>query len=245
RSAPAQRASTGPGTPTDHRESPIGQVRARGLDPAGLLGAYGIDVVPSVPAGSADEAVAAAGALGCPVALKAAAPGLRHRLDLGAVRLDLADAAAVRRAYAEMSAVFGADVLVQAMVPPGVPCVVELVEDPAFGPVVGFGLGGVATELLGDRAWRAVPLTDVDAAELVDAPRAAPLLRGHRGAAPVDRAALAELLLRVGRLADEQPRVRSLTLNPVLARPDGISVLHATVGVGAAGARPDTGPRRL
>ncbi|MBB5827960.1 bifunctional acetate--CoA ligase family protein/GNAT family N-acetyltransferase [Micromonospora carbonacea] len=220
-------------------------LRADGADPAGLLGAYGIDVVPSVRAGSADEAVAAAGALGCPVALKAAAPGLRHRLDLGAVRLDLADAAAVRRAYAEMSTVFGADVLVQAMVPPGVPCVVELVEDPAFGPVVGFGLGGVATELLGDRAWRAVPLTDADAAELVDAPRAAPLLRGHRGAAPVDRAALAELLLRVGRLADEQPRVRSLTLNPVLARPDGISVLHATVGVGAAGARPDTGPRRL
>ncbi|WP_433348480.1 GNAT family N-acetyltransferase [Micromonospora sp. CA-111912] len=220
-------------------------LRADGADPAGLLGAYGIDVAPSVPARSADEAVAAAGALGWPVALKAAAAGLRHRLDLGAVRLDLADEPAVRRAYAEMAAAFGADVLVQAMVPPGVPCVVELVEDPAFGPVVGFGLGGVATELLGDRAWRAVPLTDSDAGELVDTPRAAPLLRGHRGAAPVDRAALVELLLRVGRLADEQPRVRSLTLNPVLARPDGVSVLHATVRTGAAGARPDTGPRRL
>ncbi|RGC70153.1 Acetyltransferase Pat [Micromonospora sp. MW-13] len=220
-------------------------LRADGADPAGLLGAYGIDVVPSAPARSADEAVAAAGVLGWPVALKAAAAGLRHRLDLGAVRLDLADEPALRRAYAELAATFGADVLVQAMVPPGVPCVVELVEDPAFGPVVGFGLGGVATELLGDRAWRAVPLTDSDAAELVDAPRAAPLLRGHRGAAPVDRAALAELLLRVGRLADEQPRVRSLTLNPVLARPDGVSVLHAAVRTGAAGARPDTGPRRL
>ncbi|MGW1059685.1 bifunctional acetate--CoA ligase family protein/GNAT family N-acetyltransferase [Micromonospora rubida] len=220
-------------------------LRADGADPAGLLGAYGIDVVPSAPARSADEAVAAAGTLGWPVALKAAAAGLRHRLDLGAVRLDLADEPALRRAYAEMAAAFGADVLVQAMVPPGVPCVVELVEDPAFGPVVGFGLGGVATELLGDRAWRAVPLTDSDAAELVDAPRAAPLLRGHRGAAPVDRAALADLLLRVGRLADEQPRVRSLTLNPVLARPDGVSVLHATVRTGTAGARPDTGPRRL
>ncbi|MGC4805502.1 GNAT family N-acetyltransferase [Micromonospora sp. DT233] len=220
-------------------------LRADGADPEGLLGAYGIEVLPSVSAGSADEAVAAAGALGYPVALKAAAPGLRHRLDLGAVRLDLADAPAVRRSYAEMAPAFGADVLVQAMVPPGVPCVVELVEDPAFGPVVGFGLGGVATELLGDRAWRAVPLTDLDAAELVDEPRAAPLLRGHRGAAPVDRAALAELLLRVGRLADEQPRVRSLTLNPVLARPDGVSVLHAAVGTGAADARPDTGPRRL
>ncbi|MGW5668316.1 bifunctional acetate--CoA ligase family protein/GNAT family N-acetyltransferase [Micromonospora sp. NPDC003776] len=220
-------------------------LRADGADPAGLLGAYGIELVESTPATSADEAVAAAERLGWPVALKAAAPGLRHRLDLGAVRLDLADPAALRRAYAEMAPVFGAAVLVQPMVPPGVACVVELVEDPAFGPVVGFGLGGVATELLGDRAWRAVPLTDRDAAELVDEPRAAPLLRGHRGAAPVDRAALVDLLLRVGRLADEQPRVRSLTLNPVLARPDGISVLHATVNTGAEAPRPDTGPRRL
>ncbi|SCL31002.1 Acyl-CoA synthetase (NDP forming) [Micromonospora nigra] len=220
-------------------------LRPECLDPAGLLTAYGVDVVESVPASSADGAVEAAYDLGFPVALKAAAAGLRHRLDLGAVRLDLPDAATVRRAYAEMAAVFGADVLVQPMVPPGVACVVELVEDPAFGPVVGFGLGGVATELLGDRAWRAVPLTDLDAAELVDEPRAAPLLRGHRGAAPVDRAALTDLLLRVGRLADEQPRVRALTLNPVLARPDGISVLHATVRIGSVVDRPDTGPRRL
>ncbi|MFI7605347.1 GNAT family N-acetyltransferase [Micromonospora sp. NPDC049366] len=212
---------------------------------AALLAAYGIDLVASVPARSADEAAGAAAELGFPVALKAAAPGLRHRLDLGAVRLDLPDAATVRRAYAEMSAVFGADVLVQPMVPPGVACVVELVEDPAFGPVVGFGLGGVATELLGDRAWRAVPLTDRDAAELVDEPRAAPLLHGHRGAAPVDRAALSDLLLRVGRLADEQPRVRALTLNPVLVRPTGLSVLHAWIRVGSALDRPDTGPRRL
>ncbi|WP_435818202.1 bifunctional acetate--CoA ligase family protein/GNAT family N-acetyltransferase [Micromonospora matsumotoense] len=238
-----------PGTPPElpRVDQVAGQAALRGdtADPAALLAAYGVEVVGSAPAGTVDEALAAAGRLGWPVALKAAAPGLRHRLDLGAVRLDLADPGALRRAYADLKAVFGADVLVQPMVPPGVACVVELREDPAFGPVVGFGLGGVATELLGDRAWRAVPLTDRDAAELVDEPRAAPLLRGHRGAAPVDRAALADLLLRVGRLADEQPRVRSLTLNPVLARPDGISVLHAAVGVGTADARPDTGPRRL
>ena len=104
----------------------------------------------------------------------------------------------------------------------------------------------MATELLGDRAWRAAPLTDRDAAALVDEPRAAPLLHGYRGADPVDRAALADLLLRVGRLADEQPRVRALRLNPVLARPDGLSVLHAEVHLGgAAVTRPDTGPRRL
>ncbi|SCL50620.1 Acyl-CoA synthetase (NDP forming) [Micromonospora citrea] len=238
-------AGVPPELPRVDREAAHAALRPEALDPMGLLAAYGIDVVDSVPARSAGEAVEAAARLGFPVALKAAAPGLRHRLDLGAVRLDLPDAATVHRAYAEMAAVFGADVLVQPMVPPGVACVVELVEDPAFGPVVGFGLGGVATELLGDRAWRAVPLTDLDAAELVDEPRAAPLLRGHRGAVPVDRAALADLLLRVGQLADEQPRVRALTLNPVLARPDGISVLHATVRVGSAVTRPDTGPRRL
>ncbi len=220
-------------------------LRPETFDPVGLLAAYGINVVESVLVASEQEAVAAARKLGYPVAIKAAAPGLRHRLDLGAVRLDLPDKARVRRAYVTMAAEFGADVLVQPMVPAGVACVVELVEDPAFGPVVGFGVGGVATELLGDRAWRAVPLTDRDAAELVDEPRAAPLLRGHRGAAPVDRKALAELLLRVGRLADEQPRARTLTLNPVLARPDGVSVLHATVRLGSATVRPDTGPRRL
>ncbi|WP_433532087.1 GNAT family N-acetyltransferase [Micromonospora sp. CA-263727] len=234
-----------PELPGVDRAAAQAALRADGVDPAALLAAYGVEVVESVPVASAGEAVEAATRLGYPVALKAAAGGLRHRLDLGAVRLDLADAATVRRTYAELAAAFGADVLVQPMVPPGVACVVELVEDPAFGPVVGFGLGGVATELLGDRAWRAVPLTDRDAAELVDAPRAAPLLRGHRGAAPVDRMALADLLLRVGRLADEQPRVRALALNPVLARPDGLSVLHAAVRVGSATPRPDTGPRRL
>lgn len=210
-----------------------------------LLAAYGIPVVESERVDSQKAAVAAAKRLGFPVALKAARPGLRHRFDLGAVRLDVADEAALCRAYREMSARFGHEMLVQPMVPPGVACVVEVVEDPAFGPVVGFGLGGVATELLGDRAWRAAPLTDRDAAELVDAPRAAPLLRGYRGAVPVDRDALAELLLRVGRLADEQPRVRALALNPVIARPDGWSVLHATVRIDEALPRPDTGPRRI
>ncbi|HWS31619.1 MAG TPA: GNAT family N-acetyltransferase [Actinoplanes sp.] len=213
--------------------------------PTGLLAAYGIAVVPSTLAGSAQEAVTAAAELGYPVAIKAAGGALRHRIDLGAVRLALTTEESVRAAYGELAGAFGPDVLVQTMVAPGVACRVEIVEDPAFGPVIGFGLGGVASELLGDLAWRAAPLTDRAAEALVDEPRAAPLLHGYRGSTPVDRAALIDLLLRVGRLADEQPRVRSLTLNPVLARPDGWSVLHAAVEFGDPGARPDTGPRRL
>ncbi|MET0417811.1 MAG: acetate--CoA ligase family protein, partial [Actinoplanes sp.] len=212
--------------------------------PAALLSAYGIEVVPSTLASTIDGAVAAAESLGYPVALKAAGGALRHRIDLGAVRLALADEEDVRAAYRELSA-FGPDVLVQTMVPPGVACTIEVVEDPAFGPVVGFGLGGVASELLGDLAWRAAPLTDRAAEALVDEPRAAPLLHGYRGSAPVDRAALIDLLLRVGRLADEHPRLRALSLNPVLARPDGFSVLHVATEVGDSKPRLDSGPRRL
>nr|WP_232072534.1 GNAT family N-acetyltransferase [Phytohabitans flavus] len=215
------------------------------VDSFDVLTAYGIEVAPSLPAESAAEAVTASDRLGYPVALKSAGEALRHRLDLGAVRLSLPDESAVGRAYAEMAELFGPGVLVQAMVPPGVACVVELTEDPAFGPVVGFGLGGVATELLGDRVWRPAPLTDRDAAAMVDEPRAAPLLRGYRGAAPVDREALAQLLIRVGRLADERPEVRELRLNPVLARPDGLSVLHAEVVLGPPAVRPETAPRHL
>jgi acyl-CoA synthetase (NDP forming)/GNAT superfamily N-acetyltransferase len=212
---------------------------------ADLLAAYGIDVVPSTLATTVEAAVFAAARLGFPVALKAAGGALRHRIDLGAVRLALADEDSVRSAYRSLSTLFGPEVLVQTMVPPGVACVVEVVEDPAFGPVVGFGLGGVASELLGDLAWRAAPLTDRAAEALVDEPKAAPLLHGYRGSAPVDRAALIDLLLRVGRLADDHPRLRALSLNPVLARPDGFSVLHAATEIGPPVARPDTGPRRL
>ena len=235
-----------PELPGVDRGAVAAAIAAGGPDVAArLLSAYGIEMVDSRPASCADEAVDAAETLGYPVAMKAAGAGLRHRLDLGAVRLDLADEAVLRRSYHEVSAAFGADVLIQPMVPPGVACAVEMVEDPAFGPVVGFGLGGVATELLGDRGWRAAPLTDRDARALVDEPRAAPLLRGYRGAAPVDRAALADLLLRVGRLVDEQPRIRALSLNPVLARPDGLSVLHAQLRIAGPTVRPDTGPRRI
>ena len=121
------------------------------------------------------------------------------------MRLDLADAEAVRTAFAAIPS--GDPVIVQEMAAPGVATVVEVVDDPSFGALVSFGLGGVATDLLGDRAYRTLPLTDLDAAELVRAPRAWPLLNGYRGSEPVDVAALEDLLLRVARLADDLPEV--------------------------------------
>jgi acyl-CoA synthetase (NDP forming) len=212
-----------------------------------LLAAYGVPVLPSRLAVGAEAAVEAAGDLGYPVVLKVADQALRQRPDLGAVRLDLAGAEDVVRACGELDRLFtaGTAVIVQRQVAPGVAWVVEVSDDPAFGPIVGFGPGGVIGELLDDRAWRAAPLSERDALALVREPRAAPLLLGHRGAQPVDVEALVDLLLRVGRLADEQTRVRSLVLNPVLARRDGLTVLHASVHYGLPVERPDSGPRRM
>jgi acyl-CoA synthetase (NDP forming)/RimJ/RimL family protein N-acetyltransferase len=231
------------------RREPLGEyppfVTVGGDDP---LAAYGIRVVPAIAAVGAQQVCAAANETGYPVAVKVAEASLQHRIDLGAVRLDLSSAGAVERAYDELEQRFGVgvDVVVQPMVPPGVACVVEVVDDPAFGPVVGFGLGGPASELIGDRAWRPAPLTDRDAAALVRAPRAAPLLTGYRGSAPVDLDALADLLLRVGRLAEDRLDLDALTLNPVLARPDGYDILHATVHLRPDPRNPpDAGPRRL
>jgi len=204
-------------------------------------------VRPAVPVTSPDQARAAAAELGYPVAVKATAPMLRHRPELGTVRLDISDEGELLAAYQAMVTRLGAgaDLAVQAMAPPGVPTVVRIADDPSFGAVILFGVGGVATELLGDHAFRVLPLTDRDAAELVRSVRAAPLLFGYRGSEPVDVDALEALLLRVACLADDLPEVAELELNPVIVAGTGTTVLDATARVTPPTARPDTGPRRL
>jgi acyl-CoA synthetase (NDP forming) len=179
--------------------------------------------------------------------VKSVAPALRYRRDLGGVRLDLADEAAVRAAWAAVSGLGEQppSMTVQPMAPPGVSTVVEVVDDPSFGALVSFGIGGVSTDLLGDRAYAAVPLSDTDAAELVRAPRAAPLLSGYRGAEPVDTAALEDLLLRLSRLAEDRPEVLELELNPVLVGRESLAVLAGRIRIGPPTARVDPGPRRL
>ena len=212
-----------------------------------LLAMYGVRLWPTIPVTSVDEAASAAADLGYPVALKATVEPLRHRPELGTVRLDITDEGELRAAYQAMTARLGtaAGLAVQAMAPPGVATVIRTVEDPAFGALVSFGLGGVATDLLGDHGFRVLPLTDIDATELVRSVRAAPLLFGYRGSDPVDVAALEQLLLRVARLADDLPEVAELELNPVIVAPCGTSVLGATARVAVPAARLDTGPRRM
>ncbi|MFI5886206.1 GNAT family N-acetyltransferase [Streptomyces sp. NPDC051554] len=214
-----------------------------------LLGKYGVDVHRALPAPTPDTAAEAARALGYPVALKATAPHLRHRADLGGVRLDLADEEQLRRAYAELGELFGKPEelrpVVQRMAPRGVDTVVRAVIDPAAGAVLSFGLAGAASQLLGDTAHRLIPVTDREAGSLIRSIRTAPLLFGWRGSTPVDTPALEELLLRVSRLVDDHPEVVAVTLEPVVVAAHGLSVLGASVRLAPPPARDDLGPRTL
>jgi acyl-CoA synthetase (NDP forming) len=120
------------------------------------------------------------------------------------------------------------------MLADGVETLVGVVQEPVFGPLVVFGLGGVATDVLGDRAARLTPLTDLDADALIHEVRAAPLLFGHRGSAAVDTEGLADMLLRVSRLADDIPEIAELDLNPVIARPDGVTAVDVRIRISPA-----------
>jgi len=199
---------------------------------AELLRCYGIPLAELTSARSEEEAICAFEAVAGPVVLKADVPGLVHKTDAGAVELDLRTEADVRNAYRRLTGRFGErqrSVLVQPMIAGGTEVIVGVADDHMFGPLVVFGLGGVATEVLADHAARLTPLTDTDADQLIGSIRSASLLRGHRGSPPADLGALRDLLLRVSRLADDLPEVTELDLNPVIARADGVFAVDARI----------------
>jgi acyl-CoA synthetase (NDP forming)/GNAT superfamily N-acetyltransferase len=210
---------------------------------ARLLAACGLPVLPTRGAAAADEAAAAAEATGFPVVLKARSGDVVHKTDVGAVVLGLDSAEAVRAAFAAMAARLGAQMggaVIQPMAAPGVEAIVGLASDPEFGPVVMAGLGGVLTDLLGDRAFAVPPLEPGAADALVSSLRAAPLLDGYRGAPKVDRQALVAVLEQVARIAEEVPELVELDLNPILVGPDGALVVDCKVRV--APREPGPGP---
>ena len=214
---------------------------------ADLLATVGITTVTARTAASAEEAAKIADQLDRPVALKVVSDTIQHKSDVGGVVLDV-QPASVEREFGAMASRIGPamqGVLVQPMVEPGVEVIIGAVDDATFGPVVMFGLGGTATELFADRAFSIVPVTDLDAAALVREPRSSALLFGHRGSEPVDIAALEDLVLRVGRLADSVPQLAELDLNPVIARPDRAFIVDARARLAPATASPALPIRRL
>jgi acetyl coenzyme A synthetase (ADP forming)-like protein len=204
-----------------------------------VLAAYGIQQAGSGEAATADDAARLAVALGFPVALKLVSDTLTHKTEVGGVVLNLRDAHAVREAFAAMEARLVAaghagamrGALVQRMVVGGVETFVGASRDPAFGPIIGFGIGGVNVELWKDVVFRVAPLRDTDARAMIEQIRARPLLEGFRGGPHVDKAALVDVLLRVGRLVRDYAQVMELDINPLVASEDGAVAVDARIRV--------------
>ncbi|MGW4075338.1 bifunctional acetate--CoA ligase family protein/GNAT family N-acetyltransferase [Streptomyces asiaticus] len=208
------------------------------LDPrtcADLLGCYGIPQLPWAWAETEDEAVLAARRLRGPdgrVVMKAHWPGLVHKSEQRAVHLDLQGDAQVRAAFRDFDTRFAGlltGVVVQPLAARGTELFAGVVQDEVFGPLVLFGLGGTATEVLGDHAARLAPLTDHDVHDLITAPRCAPLLFGARGNGPADLEGLEQLLSRLSRMAADLSQLAEVDFNPVLATTADVSVLDARV----------------
>ena len=215
---------------------------------AEVLAAVGVNAVGSVDVDGAAAAERAAVELGFPVAVKAAGPGLVHKTDVGGVRLGLRSAEEVVDAYRTMSDRIGDQMtgaVVQQMAPAGVETIVGVVQDPLFGPLLMFGMGGTATELLGDRSFRILPLTDLDATELVRSLRSSPLLFGYRGAPPVAVTAAEDLLQRVARLAGATPELAEVDINPLIVWTGGVVAVDARMRVVRQPPAPDSDLRQM
>ena len=213
-----------------------------------ILRAYGVAVTPQEDAADAEAVVAAAGRLGYPVAVKADVPELVHKSDVGAVHLGLADEDAVRRAYAAIAVALDTPaprVVVQPMASGVVELVAGIVHDPLFGSLVMLGLGGVQTDLLADRTFRLTPMTDLDGARMWRSLKAARLLTGYRGRPAVNTDAVEDLVLRLGRLAEDLPEVAELDLNPVICGPDGVVAVDAKLRLARVGPEPVAYLRQL
>jgi acetyl coenzyme A synthetase (ADP forming)-like protein len=207
---------------------------------ADLFSCYGLPLVEQKIASTPSEAAEVAESFGGEVALKAIAPGIIHKTEAGAVRLNLSGDEQVRQAAEEMAATIEASgiavsgFVVQRMIAGGVEMIVGSVSDPQFGPVVACGAGGVLVELLRDVSVRLTPLTREDASEMVRSLKSYPLLTGFRGSAPCDTAALEEGLLRVSAMVEDIPQIAELDCNPFVVQESGAVILDARVRVAAS-----------
>jgi acetyltransferase len=236
-----------PLTDIDHKaaERIIGLAKLHGseqltaLEAISLLEAYGIPVAPAGMAVTAAQAVEVADGVGYPVALKVVSRDIVHKTDVGGVRTGIRTAAELREAFATMKHVVtrrapGAQVdgfMVQTMRTGQLETIVGLSRDPAFGPLLMFGLGGVYVEVLRDVAFRLAPVSDKEAAEMIGGLRGSRLFDGFRGAPAADRVAIAGVIRRVGQLALDFPEVAELDVNPLLLTSDGVIAVDARVRI--------------
>jgi len=202
-----------------------------------LLKKAGIPVVEAKLSRSKKEAISTSKEMGFPIVLKISSPDVVHKSDSGGVKLGLANATQVGKAYNEViSSVKQAypkakieGVSVQPMAPPGVEVIVGMSKDPQFGPVLMFGLGGILVEVLKDVSFRIVPVTERDAREMIREIKGYPVLEGYRGQKPASIPALEKLIVKVSQFVEKNPQIKELDLNPIFAYPDKAVAVDARI----------------
>jgi acyl-CoA synthetase (NDP forming) len=202
-----------------------------------LLKKAGIPVVEAKLARSKKEAISISHEMGFPVVLKISSTDVIHKSDSGGVKLGLANAAQVGKAYNEIvSSIKRAypkahteGVSVQPMAPPGVEVIVGMSKDAQFGPVLMFGLGGILVEVLKDVSFRIVPVTIRDARAMIREIKGYPVLEGYRGQKPASIPALEKLIVKVSQFVEKNPQIRELDLNPIFAYPDKAVAVDARI----------------
>ncbi len=202
--------------------------------------AYGIPLPEEGLANAPDEAVAIAAGIGYPVVMKIVSADIQHKTEAGGVLVGLADAAEVAagydsiienaRAYKPDSTIVGVQIQ-QMLNSNDQEVIVGAVSDASFGKLVAFGLGGIFVEVLKDITFRLAPASEQDAGSMLDGIQAAEVLRGVRGAKPVDRGALTGIIVNVSQLIDDFPEIQEIDLNPVLANPTGATAVDALITV--------------
>jgi acetyltransferase len=211
------------------------------MESKAVLTAFGVPVLPSVEVDSANQALVMAESLGFPVAMKINSPDIPHKSDVGGVRLNIGSAQAVRRAYNELldsvreqrpdARLQGVTLERMYSGAQGRELLVGVLRDPVFGPVVSFGAGGTAVEVLRDRAVALPPLNEFLARRLIEGTRVSRLLGAYRNLPEADRSALERVLLRISELVCELPHITELDINPLMADPEGVRVVDARIGV--------------
>jgi acyl-CoA synthetase (NDP forming) len=202
-----------------------------------VLKAAGVKVTLPVLAASKKEAMASAEKLGYPVVMKVVSPQITHKSDIGGVKLKLQNKAQIGSAFDEIMAAVQKKaptatvegVSIQKMADPGLELVLGMTRDPQFGPMLMFGLGGTSVEILKDVAFRIVPLKREDAKDMIRQIKGYPLLQGYRGQSAVDIEYLEELLMKLSAFIEENPEIKEMDINPLIAYKKGAIAVDARI----------------
>ena len=202
-----------------------------------LFALYDMPVTQIHVAPTEDEAVEAANRIGYPIVLKIVSPQILHKSDAGGVIVGVEDDQGIRDGFKKIvknAKAYNADaeitgILVQEMAPNGTEIIVGSTTDPTFGPTLMFGLGGIFVEILKDVSFRVAPITERDAAEMIEEIKAVKILDGARGMPPCHKPTLAEILHKTSKMLMENPEIKELDMNPILAYPDSAMIVDARI----------------